>query len=387
MDDPLVRTRPLDDEAARTAMAQRVVAERPRSAATVSLVILCVLAVFYALYVTAELVLPIVLAIVLKMLLQPGMRVLTQRLRLPTIVAALCMVMALLCGLAALLAGLSAPASEWVSKAPRSIAVLEERLEIVRAPLERIQGAVKRLEGLTQGRDGAPAVTVQEAGLGSMLLRGTRDMLAHLVILVVVLFFLLSAGDTLLRRLVEILPSFADKKRAVEIVSEVEQNISVYLVTITMMNAAVGVATGLVMWACGVPDPILWAAVAFLLNYVPILGPLTGVVIFFLVGLLSLESAWFALVPALAYLTIHVIEGETVTPMLLARRLTLNPVLVIIALFFWHWMWGVPGALLAVPLLAIIKIVADRIPELTPLGHLLGTGANGNGTGANSAKS
>jgi predicted PurR-regulated permease PerM len=198
-------------------------------------------------------------------------------------------------------------------------------------------------------------------------------VLGELLILIVVRFFMLSTGDTLLRRLVEILPSFGDKKRAVEIVNEVEHNISIYLLTITMMNLAVGVMTGLTMWACGVADPVLWGAMAFLLNYIPILGPLTGVVMFFLVGLLTFTSPWLALVPAGLYLLIHIAEGETITPMLLAHRLTLNPVVVILALFFWHWMWGVPGALLAVPLVAIAKIVCDRIPQLMPLGHLLGS--------------
>jgi predicted PurR-regulated permease PerM len=320
-------------------------------------------------------VLPIVLALVLKMFMQPAMRVLTTRLHLPTVVAALCMVLALLIGISAIVGGLVAPAADWISKGPRSVAVLEERLHIVKQPLDLVQNAMKRVEGLAKSsNDTAAPVSVQDSGLSGLIFRGTRDVLGEFVILIVVLFFMLSAGDTLLRRLVEILPTFSDKKRAVEIVSEIEHNISIYLLTITMMNAVVGVATGLVMWLCGVPDPILWAAVAFLLNYIPILGPLSGVVVFFLVGLLTFQEIWFAFVPAAAYLAIHVAEGETITPMLLARRFTLNPVLVIVALFFWHWMWGVPGALLAVPLLAIAKIVADRIPELTPLGHLLGNG-------------
>jgi predicted PurR-regulated permease PerM len=242
------------------------------------------------------------------------------------------------------------------------------------------QRATKRLESIADTTESEPAVAIQDPGLGSVIFRGTRTLLAQFVTLVVVLFFLLAGDDTFLRRLVEILPSFGDKKRAVEIVSEVEHNISVYLLTITLMNLAVGVATGLVMLACGVEDPALWGALAFLLNYAPIVGPLTGVVIFFLVGLLTFTTSWLALVPALAYGAIHLVEGQTITPMLLASRFTLNPILVIIALFFWYWMWGVPGALLSVPLLAITKIVCDRIPSLMPLGHLLGSNAASNRT-------
>jgi len=137
------------------------------------------------------------------------------------------------------------------------------------------------------------------------------------------------------------------------------------------MNVLVGVATGVAMWALGLENPLLWGAVAFLLNYVPILGPLTGMVVFLAVGMLSLDPLWKAFMPMAVYVGIHLIEGETVTPMLLARRFTLNPVLVIIALLFWDWMWGVPGAILAVPMLAITKIVCDRIRPLAALGHFL----------------
>jgi predicted PurR-regulated permease PerM len=120
------------------------------------------------------------------------------------------------------------------------------------------------------------------------------------------------------------------------------------------------------------PDPLLFGTVAFLLNYVPILGPLTGMAIFFFVGLFTFSNVVWALAPAGVYLLIHVMEGETVTPMLLARRFTLNPLLVVAALMFWDWLWGVTGALLAVPLLAVFKILCDNIEVLTPIGHLLG---------------
>jgi predicted PurR-regulated permease PerM len=108
-----------------------------------------------------------------------------------------------------------------------------------------------------------------------------------------------------------------------------------------------------------------------MLNYVPILGPLFGTIIFLLAGMLSFDSLWWALLPPALYFGIHLVEGETLTPMLLARRFTFNPVLVILSLVFWFWMWGVPGAILAVPMLAVLKIVSDRLRPLKPLGHLL----------------
>jgi predicted PurR-regulated permease PerM len=189
--------------------------------------------------------------------------------------------------------------------------------------------------------------------------------------IVLVLFFLLMAGDTFLRRLVEVLPRFKNKRQAVDISQQIESDISAYLVTITLMNVAVGVATGAAAALCGLGDPVLWGSVAFLLNYVPILGPLIGVVTFLLAGLLTIDTLWLACMPAALYLGIHVTEGETITPMLLARRFTINPVLVVIALVFWYWMWGVPGAILATPLLAVTKIICDRIEALKPFGHFI----------------
>jgi predicted PurR-regulated permease PerM len=209
-------------------------------------------------------------------------------------------------------------------------------------------------------------------GVGLSILQGTRLALSQVLTLLVVLFFLLSAGDSVLRRVVEIVPSFGDKRRVVEIADEIERNISGYLVTITVINICVGVANGVSMWLQGMPDPLLWGTLAFLLNYIPILGPLTGVVIFFFVGIFTTPNIWLAVLPAGIYLLIHIVEGETLTPMLLARRFTLNPVLVIVSLFFWDFLWGVPGAFLAVPLLAVTKIMCDRIAPLTPIGHVLG---------------
>ncbi len=187
-----------------------------------------------------------------------------------------------------------------------------------------------------------------------------------------VLFFVLVSGDSFLRRLVEILPGFKEKRQVVDISQQIERDISVFLATITMMNAAVGLATGFVMWLCGLGSPLLWGTVAFLLNFVPIIGPTAGVTLFLVAGLVTIEPLWAALLPAALYLLIHIIEGETLTPMLLAARFTVNPVLVILGVIFWYWMWGVPGAILATPMLAISKIICDRIEGLRPVGHFIG---------------
>ncbi|MEJ0071503.1 MAG: AI-2E family transporter [Pseudomonadota bacterium] len=216
MDDPLAARRRFDpdDDAALTALARQEVSRRPRDIPSITLLILCVLAIFYTLYFTGELLLPIVLAAMIKMLLQPAMRVLTQRLRLPPVLAALCMVAALLGGIGALGFSVAGPAAHWLGQAPRSLSVIEDRLEFVRQPIEIVQRATKRLESLAVTRESEPAVAVQEPGIGSSIFRGTRTVLSQAVTLFVMLFFLLAAGDTLLRRLVEILPSATRSARS-----------------------------------------------------------------------------------------------------------------------------------------------------------------------------
>ena len=328
-----------------------------------------VLAVFVVMYVAKAIILPVILAFVLKLLLNPAFRWL-QRMRLPRVIGALVLLIALTATIVGLVAALSGPAVDWFAKLPGGIPRLQEKLEFLRQPVEIFRRFLSAMRGLAPV-DSVVAIPTSEGTLPEQLFAGTWNFAAGLFTTGLLLFFLLISGDTFLRKLVEILPSFSEKRQAVEMSQQIESDISAYLATVTIMNAAVGLATGLVMWACGVGDPVLWGAVAFLLNYVPILGPLLGVGLFVLVGLLTIDSLWEALLPAGLYLAIHVVEGEGVTPMLLAKRFTLNPVLVILALVFWYWMWGVPGAILAVPLLAITKIVCDRIRPLNPFGHFL----------------
>ncbi len=375
-----------------TLQAQAVMRETTFHVRDVCLVILTMLGVLYTLYFAADIILPFVLALVLSLLLSPAARFLCNRLRLPRMLAALLLIGVLFSAIGGIGYAVSVPARGWIAKAPQSLPVLQKKLVFLRRPIDMFEGGMQQMQKLMQqtnrsGGDEAEqppsrptpsaASAAQPSGnpgaaVGLSLLAGTRSFLGKALTLLIVLFFLLADGDQLLRRFVEILPGLSEKKRAVSIATEVERNISGYLATISLMNLGVGVLNGLSIWAFGLPDPLLWGTVAFLLNYIPILGALTGMVIFFFVGLFTFSSVLWALAPAGVYLLIHILEGETVTPMLLARRFTLNPLLVIVALMFWDWLWGVSGALLAVPLLAVFKILCDNIDGLTPLGHLLG---------------
>ena len=333
---------------------------------------LFILALLAAAYVAREIVLPFVFAIVLKLLLQPAFRIL-ERLHIPRTIAALLLILALFGTVVGLGTAISSPAHTWAAKLPEGIPRLQERLNFVREPFDTLQRFLQQLQDFGET---APSPTVAASAQGptllSKLFTGTRNFVSGFFTTVLFLYFLLVSGDIFLHRLVEILPRFRSKRQVVEISQQIESDVSAYLVTITIMNAAVGIATAVAMWLTGVGDPILWGTVAFFLNYVPILGIALGVLIFLLAGLLTHDTLWQALLPAGLYFGFHLIEGETATPMLLARRFTLNPVLVIISLAFWFWMWGIPGVILSMPMLAIAKIICDRLKPLAAFGHFLG---------------
>src|SRR6202158_2708766 len=332
---------------------------------------LFVLAMLAAAYVAREIVLPFVFAIILKLLLQPVLRIL-ERLHVPRILAAMLLIIALFGTIVGLGAALSGPAGTWAAKLPEGIPRLQERLSFMREPIDTLQRFLQQVEDFGgTGPSPNAAASAQGPTLLTKLFTGTRNFASGLFTTVLFLFFFLVSGDIFLHRLVEILPRFSNKRQVVEISQQIGSDISAYLVTITIMNAAVGIATALAMWLTGVGDPVLWGTVAFLLNYVPILGTAMGVLIFLLAGLLTHDTLWLALLPAGLYLGIHLIEGETVTPMLLARRFTLNPVLVIISLVFWVWMWGISRAILSMPMLAITKIICDSLQPLAAFGHFL----------------
>ena len=338
----------------------------PTDPKTVYLGGLFLMAGLSALYVASEIVLPLVLAIVLKLLLQPLVRLL-ERGRIPRAAGAILSVLLVLAAFGGSVSLLAGPATAWAGKLPEAIPKLRDSLSFLRQPIDAAQHMMQQL-----GADTAAATpSVKPSTLVGAVLSGSASATSGLFTTLLILFYLLVSGETFLRRLVEILPRFRDKRSAVELAADIEKNVSLYLLTVSCINAFVGIATGGVMWLCGVENPVLWGAVAFMLNFVPILGPMAGIVVFLMAAILSLGVSWWAVLPVGLYLGIHIIEGEIFTPMLLARRFTINPVAVILALIFWYWMWGVAGAVLAVPMLAVTKIICDDLRPLRALGHLL----------------
>jgi predicted PurR-regulated permease PerM len=353
----------------------------PFGVRNVALTGLFILAAFYTLYFARSFLLPIVLALLFSLLLSPFVRGLKKLLRIPEPLGAGLVLLALLGLVVGGLYELSGPAYEWMQKAPASLHKVEDKLRQLKRPVLLFGRATEQVAKMTDvGAPPAspktpPPVTVAvPAGpsLGARLLDRTTEFAANAAVLLILLYFLLASGDLFLRKLVKVLPSLSDKKRAIEIARQVETDISAYLSTVAMINLGLGVGVATAMALIGLPNPLLWGAMAALTNFIPYLGAMSCYIAIALAGFLTFNDLTHALMPVGAFLCLNVVEAYFVTPMVLGRRLTLNPVVLFLGLTFWGWMWGIAGALLAVPIMVVFKIFCDHIEPLAPIGEFLG---------------
>jgi predicted PurR-regulated permease PerM len=336
---------------------------------------LLIVALGCTLYVARAVFLPIILALLLSFLLAPLVKGLT-RLRLPTALSAAVVLLATLGLVGYGTSWLFAPAASWMQQLPRSLRQIEGKMEVVKESVEKVNKATEQVRKLTQEEEGTARpfvrVDVKRTNLLGVVFNQTLEVVASVVLTVILLYFLLASGDLFLLKLVRVLPSLTDKKVAVSIVHQVEHDISRYLLTITLINAGLGIAVGGAMFLLGMPNPILWGVMVCALNFIPYLGDITSVTVLTLVALLTFEEIGQAMIVPVVFLVLTSLEGYIVTPTIMGRRLALNPVAIFIWLIFWGWLWGIAGTLLAVPLLAVLKIVCDHVKPLAAVGEFLG---------------
>jgi predicted PurR-regulated permease PerM len=333
---------------------------------------LFVLGILYTVYFARAILLPIVIAILLDFLLSPVIRGL-KRVRIREPLGAALIILVLLGVLGGGVYSLAEPAQAWMARAPESLERLQTRLREIRRPVEQVTRTAEQVEAATEvSKRGPPEVVVRGPRLSERLFGSTQAFVAGALETLVLLYFLLAVGDLFLQKLIRVLPQFKDKKMAVAIARETEASISTYLFTVTLVNLALGTAVTLVMLAVGMPNPMLWGALAALAEFIPYLGSTTLLATLTLAGLVSFPSVSHALLVPGSYLAVNVVQSNFITPVLLGRRLTLNPVAILVGLIFWWWIWGVAGAFIAVPLLATLKIFCDHIESLAPIGEFLG---------------
>ena len=325
-------------------------------------------------YVAQEVLIPLTLALLLSLLLSPVVTLL-QRALLPRVVGSILVLVVVVVAVAGGVTLLSQPARDWVAHAPVTIQTIQQRFRSFREPMQRAEEATKKLENLTQSTDKPTVVSTQPSLLTSMA-TGTPRMLASLMAVLLLVYFFLSSGNSFLRRMVEIASGLTEKKQVVSIARAVQEEMSRYLLMVTLINLAVGAVTAVSMALFGVPNPLLWGAVAGLLNFAPYVGPaITGIGLL-IVGFTTFDTLSHAFAVPGAFFVIAFVEGQLITPTIIGRRFALDPTVVFVWLLLWGWLWGIAGVLLAGPLLACFRIVCEHVDALKSAGVLIGDGSS-----------
>lgn len=325
----------------------------------------------YTCAIAEAVVVPVLIAILFGLMLAPPVRLL-ERWHMPRAISSLLMVLLAMAIVGGAITALASPAREWAQRMPGALVRIETVMKDIRRPFQVATEATRELGKMTQ-MDGSNAVRVVDTAQSpfAAALSAAPAIIAGILITIVLTFLFLLHGDDLLRKFVTLAPHLRAKRDVVEATRTAQSEISMYVITVTLINAGLGLATAIALWLLHVPDPLLWGGVAALLNYAPFVGPMATAVALVVVGFAQAGTPAMALAPAAAFLGLHLLEGQLLTPHLVGRRLALDPVVVFIAMLVLGWMWGVAGFLLAVPLLTCAKIIAERIESGETIATLL----------------
>lgn len=339
------------------------------------------------LYFARPVVLPLFLAILAAMALKPLMRWVAVIHLGPSLSAAVIFV-ALVTFLGVGFTQLGRPAVAWIDDAPQHVADLKARMQRLYPNAMKMGHAVAAVSdlgaatgaaanasgpGLKKASQKAPStVEIRDQRGTTSILNWTGTVLAGLGEVLVLIYLILASGDLFLHKLVRVMPTLKDKKQAIEFSHEIQQNISNYLFAVTLINAVLGALVAGGLYLIGVPKAGMWGMLVAVMNFVPYFGPVIMIIILAIVGILSFDTLWQGLLPAAWFTALHLLESNFVTPILLGRRFTLNPVAIFVSLMFWLWLWGIPGALLSAPILVLVKAVCDRLPRAVFVSELIG---------------
>jgi len=341
---------------------------------SMAMTLLLVIVSFYTLYFARAFFLPVTFGLLLNLLLSPVVRGM-KRAKIPEPVGAAIVVLSMVAAFALGAYGLAEPVQAWVTKAPQTIAMATGKIRKIRRPMEQVSRSADQMERAASAATGTThtqEVTLRGPTLLDRFVSVSTSIAAGALETLVLLYFLLASGDLFLQKLTKMLPEFRDKKKAVAIARETETSISTYLSTVALINIAEGGVITLIMFGLGLPNPPLWGVLVLFLEFIPYLGAVVIVAVLTLAALATFDDVARIVAVPLSYLAVNLLQAYVVTPMLLGRRLTLNPVAILIGLILWWEVWGVAGAFIAVPLLATFKIFCDHIETLSPVGEFLG---------------
>ncbi|WEN15557.1 AI-2E family transporter [Rhodanobacter sp. AS-Z3] len=320
---------------------------------------LLLLALLYTITIGKALLIPLVLAAFIGLALNPIVAF-GIRLRIPRWFTAFVLMVGLIAGIGTGVGLLAQPAIGWFHGAPAAIKSFVPKLRSVTKPLEAANRATQTLVSGTS-RAQVPQATPVSITAWDVVSTAPKVLAAVLSVMLLVFFFLIY-GDTMLRRLVEITPSFAYKRHAVTIVRGIQTEISRYLLTALLINASLGAITAGMLWLYKVPDPLLWGSVAMFANFIPYVGAFVTTTLLAVVCMLYASDANLEVfLPALTFAGITAVEGNLVTPLIQGASMRLSPIAILLWLLVWGWLWGIPGALLAVPMLTCTKLICERV--------------------------
>lgn len=338
---------------------------------------LLLMAVLTVLHLARDVVVPVVVALILSLVFLPAVRGM-KKMYIPVPLGAAIIVLGLLVGFLGSIYSLAEPAGAWLDKAPQGLRELGVKLSKVAGQVQDVTKATGQVQDMTQdmasgsdSKDRAREVTVRAPTLAGGIFTAAREFAFGAISTLVVLYFLLACGDLFLRKTIAATPRLADKERAIDIAQQVEAGVSTYLLTVTLINASLGCVVAVAMYLLGVPNPVLWGALVAVLNFVPYLGEIAAVAALTIVGLLTFDDLWRGLLVPGVFCLLSAAERYLVTPLVLGQRLSLNPVVIVLSVLFWGAMWGVAGALLAVPILVALKTLCDRVERLHVFGEFL----------------
>ena len=352
---------------------------RDRLLAALTLIcgLLLALALPFALRFGAEFFLPVTAALVIAIALVPLLEWLERR-RVPSVLASLICVLLLLTVANIAVASIVFPAMQWGQALPQRIDSIRATLAPIfdlYASLEDFIDDLVREFGQTSSPSAPQAVTVEPPNsLLAIIATSAPHAILQMFFAILVIFFFLAGWTRMRKRTITTRASFDGAMTTARVIQQVVDATSLYLGTITMVNVTIGLVTATILWAIGMPTPLMWGGIVALLNYVPYLGPIASVILLAVGGLMVFPDPWYAVLPALTFASIHLVEANIITPTLVGRRLTINPLLILVALSFWAWVWGTAGALLAVPLLIIAKTVLDAAGKPDIAGFLFEEG-------------
>ena len=340
-----------------------------------SLSVLALLAVVYTLYFGRSFFIPIFFAVELHFLLGPAIRWSRRTLHLPAALSSAILILGVAAGLSYGAYSLAGPAQNWLQSAPATLSHAGEKLHKIMKPMEQVTRTADQMDRVTSVAGSGPKpqqVVVAGPSMGSRFFGTTQSLVGGLLEVLVLTFFLLSAGDLFLQKTIKITARKTSQQTAVEIAREIEASISRYLVTSLFLNLAEGaVFTGL-MYLFHMPNPFLWGALVTCLEFIPYLGALMLIAILTIAALTVFNSVGHAMLIPGAFIAMNLIQGNFIGPVVMGHRLALNPVAIFVGVAFWWEIWGIAGAFIAVPMLASLKIVCDHVAWLGGIGEFLG---------------